>query len=59
MEPTEIQAKATIAAALIAAHVVDVSSMPMHTQSGRPDQAAIRLHELIDYVYHAIIGGAA
>jgi hypothetical protein len=54
MESSEIQAKATIAAALIAAHVVDVSSMPMHAPAGRPDHAATRLHELIDYVYRAI-----
>lgn len=56
MEPTEIQAKATIAAALIAAHVVDVSSVPMQTPTGRPDQTVRRLHELIDYVYRAIVG---
>jgi hypothetical protein len=56
MNPTEIQAKATIVAALIATHAVDVPSMPKHLQAGRPDQAAIRLRELTDYVYHAIVG---
>lgn len=59
MEPTEIQAKATIAAALIAVHAVDVPMMPTGTQSGRHDQAAVRLRELTEYVYRAIIGTTA
>jgi len=56
MEPTEIQARATIAAALIATHAVDVPSMPTRTSPGSQDQAAIRLRELTDYVYRAIVG---
>jgi len=56
MDPAEIQAKATIVAALIATHAVDVPSMPKHLPAGRQDQAVIRLPELIDYVYHAIVG---
>ncbi len=55
MDPAEIQAKATIVAALIATHAVDVPSMPKHLPAGQPDQAAIRLRELTDYVYRAMI----
>jgi hypothetical protein len=56
MDPMEIQAKATIVAALIATHAVDVPSMPKHLPAGRQDQAAMRLRELTDYVYRAITG---
>ena len=59
MDPAEIQAKATIVAALIATHAVDVPSMPKHPQSGQQDPAALRLRELTDYVYHAIVGDTA
>lgn len=59
MEPIEIQAKATIAAALIAAHAVDVPSIPRGAKSRRQDQAAVRLRELTDYVYQAIVGSTA
>jgi hypothetical protein len=54
MDPTEIQARATIAAALIVAHAVDIPAIP----KPRPvstDPAALRLRELTDYVYKAII----
>jgi hypothetical protein len=55
MDPTELQAKATIAAALITAHAVEVPTLPSASKraSGR-DDAAVRLRELIDYVYEAI-----
>ena len=56
MDLTEIQAKATIAAALITAHVVDVSALPKPAQGGRSDQATLRLRELTDYVYQVIAG---
>ena len=50
MDPSEVQAKAIIAAALIVRGAVEVPSMP----SGRsqlPDDAGRRLRELTDYVY--------
>ena len=53
MDPTEITAKATIAAALIATHAVEVPTMP-RTGAGSADAAAIRLRELTDYVYQAL-----
>jgi hypothetical protein len=55
MDSTELQAKATIAAALITAHAVEVPTLPSAAKraSGR-DDAAVRLRELIDYVYDAI-----
>jgi hypothetical protein len=49
VEPHEIQARATIAAALITSHAVEVPTLPT---SG--DTAALRLRELTDYVYRMI-----
>jgi len=53
MEPTEIQARATIASALIMAHAVEVPTIP---ESGdwSKDTAALRLRDLTDYVYQMI-----
>lgn len=51
MEPTEIHAKAVIAAALIASHAVEVPRIP---SSAEYDGARARLRELTDYVYRAI-----
>ena len=58
MDPTELQARATIAAALITAHAVGVPSLPSPAAlaSGK-DDAAVRLRELTDYVYESIFGG--
>ncbi len=53
MDSAEISAKATIAAALIASHSVEIPSVP-RGGVGRPDAAANRLRELTDYVYHTI-----
>jgi hypothetical protein len=54
MDPNEIQAKATIAAALIAVHAVEIPTMP---KSGHltTDPAGLRLQDLTEYVYEAII----
>lgn len=53
MEPTEIQARATIAAALIVSRAVEVPTIPT---SGDWSQhsAALRLRDLTDYVYQMI-----
>lgn len=53
MGPAEIQARATIAAALIMTRAVEVPSMPTGDDSSR-DVAALRLRELTDYVYRMI-----
>lgn len=53
MEIGEIQAKATIAAALIMSHAVEVPTMPRHGDWST-DSAARRLRDLTDYVYYAI-----
>ena len=53
MEPTEIQAKATIAAALIVSEAVEVPTIPTSGDWSR-DSAAIRLRDLTDYVYQMI-----
>jgi hypothetical protein len=56
MDTTELQAKSTIAAALIIAHAVEVPTLPTAARraSGK-DDAALRLRELVDYVYQAIV----
>ena len=51
MEPAEIQARATIAAALIMTRAVEVPSMPEGDSS---NDAALRLRDLTDYVYRTI-----
>jgi len=53
MEPLEIQARATIAAALIVSRAVEVPAIPMSGDWSH-DTAAIRLRDLTDYVYQMI-----
>lgn len=52
--PSEIQAKATIAAALIVSRAVEVPRIPHPSLQSPPDVAAIRLRDLTDYVYQVI-----
>ena len=53
VKPTEIQARATIAAALIVSRAVEVPSIPT-TGDWTKDTAALRLRDLTDYVYQMI-----
>jgi hypothetical protein len=53
MEPTEIQARAIIAAALILTRAVEVPTIPT-TGDWSKDNAALRLRDLTDYVYQMI-----
>jgi hypothetical protein len=53
MDPTEVHAKATIAAALIVSGAVEVPSIPLRGDQ-LPDAAGLRLRELTDYVYRLI-----
>jgi hypothetical protein len=53
MDPIELQAKATIAAALIMSRAVELPSIPAGSQ-GFKDPAAVRLRDLTDYVYQVI-----
>lgn len=53
MEPTEIQARATIAAALIVSRAVEVPTIPT-SGNWSQDTAALRLRDLTDYVYQMI-----
>jgi hypothetical protein len=53
MEPTEIQARATIAAALILSRAVETPTIPT-SGSWSQDDAALRLRDLTDYVYQMI-----
>jgi hypothetical protein len=58
MDPIELQARATIAAALITAHAVGVPSLPnAAARASGKDPAALQLRELTDYVYRALFGG--
>jgi hypothetical protein len=50
MEPHEIAARATIAAALITSHAVEVPTIPPSGDWSQ-EAAARRLRELTDYVY--------
>ena len=53
MDPTETQARAMIAAALIVSRAVEVPSIPTSDDWSR-DTAALRLRDLTDYVYQMI-----
>ena len=53
MEPPEIQARATIAAALIMSRAVEVPAIPM-SGNWTQDAVALRLRDLTDYVYQMI-----
>ena len=59
MDAVEIQAKAVIAAALIASHAVEIPAMPKTAGPWLQDQAAVRLRQLTDYVYSTITGPLA
>lgn len=54
MNPTEIQAKATIAAALIGSHAVEIPRIPSSGSDFTKDPASIRLRNLTDFVYQTI-----
>jgi hypothetical protein len=53
MEATEIQARATIAAALIVSRAVEVPTIPTSGDWSQ-DTAALRLRDLTDYLYQMI-----
>jgi len=53
MVPHEIQARATIAAALIVSRAVEVPAIPL-SGNWAQDSAALRLRDLTDYVYQMI-----
>lgn len=53
MEGAEIQARATIAAALIMSRAVEVPTIPTSGEWSH-DDASIRLRDLTDYVYQMI-----
>jgi hypothetical protein len=54
MDPAEIQARVTIAAALILSRAVEVPSIPTSGDRSRDTAAAVRLRDLTDYVYQMI-----
>ena len=53
MDPSEAQAKAIIAAALIVRGAVEVPALPFGSQR-LPDDAGVRLRQLTDYVYRLL-----
>ena len=56
MDAVEIQAKATIAAALITSRAVEVPSIPSSGEWAQ-DAASLRLRDLTNYVYQIITKG--
>ena len=58
MDAAEIQATATIAAALITSRAVELPSIPSSGEWVR-DAASVRLRDLTDYVYQIITRGKA
>jgi hypothetical protein len=55
MDPTEIHAKAAIAAALIASHAVEIPRIPATGLDWTKDAPSVRLRTLTDYVYRTIV----
>lgn len=53
MDPMEIHARATIAAALIMSRAVEVPTIPTRGEWSH-DTAALRLRDLTDYIYQMI-----
>ena len=53
MDPSEAQARAIIAAALIARGAVEVPSVP-RTEDDLGNAAGFRLQELTDYIYRLV-----
>jgi hypothetical protein len=53
MDTMEIQARATIAAALIMSRAVEVPTIPTRGEWSQ-DAAALRLRDLTDYIYQMI-----
>ena len=53
MNPSEAQARAIIAAALIVRGAVEIPTLPSPGQR-LPDSAGVRLRELTDYVYRLV-----
>jgi hypothetical protein len=53
MNPDELQAKATIASALIVSRAVELPTIPTSAHWAK-DTAAMRLKALVEYVYNAI-----
>lgn len=54
MDPNEIHARATIAAALIVSRAVELPTIPTSGDWSK-DVAALRLRDLTDYVYQMIV----
>jgi hypothetical protein len=54
MDASEVQARATIAAALITVHAVEIPTIPK--PGSENTNAAARLRELTDIVYRAVFG---
>ncbi|HET7219574.1 MAG TPA: hypothetical protein VFJ02_16070 [Vicinamibacterales bacterium] len=53
MDPLEVQARATIASALILSRAVEIPTIPVSGDWSK-DTSALRLRDLTDYVYQMI-----
>jgi hypothetical protein len=54
MDPSELQARATLAAALITSQAVEVPSAVPRSGRWKDDPVAVRLRDLTDYLYQAL-----
>jgi hypothetical protein len=54
MDPSELQTRVTIAAALIASRSVEIPSTVPHSGRWTEDPAAVRLRDLTDYLYQVL-----
>jgi hypothetical protein len=54
MDPSELQARATLAAALIMSRAVEIPSTVPHSGRWMDDPVAVRLRDLTDYLYQVL-----
>jgi hypothetical protein len=54
MDPSELQARATLAAALISSRAVEVPTTLPHSGSWTDDPVAVRLRDVTDYLYQVL-----
>lgn len=59
MDSAELQARVTLASALIASRAVEIPSSLPHTGRWTDDDAAVRLRDLTDYLYQVLAADPA
>jgi hypothetical protein len=59
MEPSELLARVTLAAALIAGRSIEIPSAVPESGRSKDDPAAVRLRDLTDYLYQVLAADRA